>query len=76
MSAVKAIEDRDVYGAIVLDPQNAEVLTASAGGPAVAQILAQLPARLAAQHPGVTPKVTDVVPVPVLSDSPSPADSR
>ncbi|MDX6238488.1 MAG: hypothetical protein QOG10_3303 [Kribbellaceae bacterium] len=63
-AAVKAIEDRDVYGAIVLDAQNAEVLTASAGGPAVAQILAQLPARLAAQHPGVTPKVTDVVPVP------------
>jgi hypothetical protein len=63
-AAVKAIEDRDVYGAIVLDSQNAEVLTASAGGPAVAQILAQLPARLAAQHPGVTPKVTDVVPVP------------
>jgi hypothetical protein len=63
-AAVKAIEDRDVYGAIVLDPQNAEVLTASAGGPAVAQILAQLPARLAAQYPGVTPKVTDVVPVP------------
>jgi hypothetical protein len=28
VAAVKAIEDRDVYGAIVLDPQNAEVLTA------------------------------------------------
>jgi hypothetical protein len=63
-AAVKAIENRDVYGAIVLDPQSAEVLTASAGSPAVAQILAQLPARLAAQYPGVTPKVTDVVPVP------------
>jgi hypothetical protein len=63
-AAVRAIEDREVYGAIVLDPQNAEVLTASAGGPAVAQILAQLPARLAAQQPGLTAKVTDVVPVP------------
>jgi hypothetical protein len=63
-AAVRAIEERDVYGAIVLNQQNAEVLTASAAGPAVAQILAQLPARLAAQHPGLTPKVTDVVAVP------------
>lgn len=63
-AAVQAIEDREVYGAVVLDPQSPEVLTASAAGPAVAQILAQLPARLAAQQPGLTIKVTDVVPVP------------
>src|SRR5882757_1442817 len=64
-AAVQAIEDRDVYGAIVLDqPQSVEVLTASAGGPAVAQILAQMPAQLAAQQPGLTTKVTDVVPLP------------
>jgi hypothetical protein len=63
-AAVQAIEDRDVYGAIVLDPQNPEVLTASAGGPAVAQILTQLSTRLAQQNDGVTPKVTDVVPLP------------
>ena len=64
-AAVQAIEDRDVYGAIVLDqPQSIEVLTASAGGPAVAQILAQMPAQLAAAQPGLTAKVTDVVPLP------------
>jgi hypothetical protein len=63
-AAVQAIEDRDVYGAIVLDPQHPEVLTASAGGPAVAQILTQLSARLAAENPGVQTKVTDVVPLP------------
>lgn len=63
-AAVRAIEDRDAYGALVLDPQNAELLTASAGSPAVAQILAQLPARLAVQQPGLTMKVTDVVPLP------------
>ena len=63
-AAVKAIEDRDVYGAIVLDPQNPEVLTASAGGPAVAQILTQLSSRMAAQNQEAAPKVTDVVPLP------------
>lgn len=63
-SAVQAIEDRDVYGAIVLDPQSPEVLTASAGGPAVAQILVQLSSRPAAENPGVQTKITDVVPLP------------
>jgi hypothetical protein len=63
-AAVKAIEDRDVYGAIVLDQQAPEVLTASAGGPAVAQILTQLSGRLAAENPGAQVKVTDVVPLP------------
>jgi hypothetical protein len=63
-AAVQSIKDRDVYGAIVLDPQNPEVLTASAGGPAVAQILTQLSAGMAAQNGGAAPKVTDVVPLP------------
>jgi hypothetical protein len=63
-AAERAIKDRDVYGAIVLDPQAPEVLTASAGGPAVAQILTQLSTRLAAENPGVQVKVTDVVPLP------------
>lgn len=63
-AAVKAIENRDVYGAIVLDPQNPEVLTASAGGPAVAQILTQLSSRMAAQNQEAAPKVTEVVPLP------------
>jgi hypothetical protein len=63
-AAVDSIKNRDVYGAIVLDPQSPEVLTASAAGPAVAQILAQLPGRMAAQNGGVAPKVTDIVPLP------------
>jgi len=60
-AAVQRIENRDAYGAIVLDPQQPEVLTASAGGPAVAQILTQLSTRLSPDNP---PKVTDVVPLP------------
>jgi hypothetical protein len=63
-AAVKAIENRDVYGAVVLDPQNPEVLTASAGGPAVAQILTQMSSRMAAQNQGAAPRLTDVVPLP------------
>ncbi|ADB34256.1 hypothetical protein Kfla_5242 [Kribbella flavida DSM 17836] len=63
-AAVQAIEDRDVYGAIVLDQQAPELLTASAAGPAVAQLLTQLSGRLAAQNPQQAPKVTDVVPLP------------
>jgi hypothetical protein len=63
-AAVEAIKNRDVYGAIVLGQQNPEVLTASAGGPAVAQILTQLSAGMAAQNGGTAPKVTDVVPLP------------
>ncbi len=74
-AAVDAIESRELYGAIVLDPQSPEVLVASAASPAVAQQLgafapalqAQLTAALAAQ--GITPpspivvEVTDVVPL-------------
>ncbi|MEU4604532.1 ABC transporter permease [Kribbella sp. NPDC023972] len=60
-AAVQKIEDRDAYGAIVIDPQQPEVLTASAGGPAVAQILTQLSTRLSPEAPA---KVTDVVPLP------------
>lgn len=75
-AAVAAIEHRDVYGAIVLGPE-AEVLTASAGSPIVAQQLtafasvleSRLRDAIAAQLPeGVTPPpvtvaVTDVVPL-------------
>lgn len=63
-AAVKAVEDRDVYGAIVLGQQAPEVLTASAGGPAISQILTQLSGKLAAENPGTQVKVTDVVPLP------------
>jgi hypothetical protein len=58
---VQRIKDRDAYGAIVLDAAQPEVLTASAGGPAVAQILTQLAAKMSPESPA---KVTDIVPLP------------
>jgi hypothetical protein len=58
-AAVRRIEDRDAYGAIVLDSAQPEVLTASAGGPVVAQLLTQLSARMDSRA-----KVTDIVPLP------------
>ncbi|MFF0343927.1 hypothetical protein [Kribbella sp. NPDC004875] len=60
-AAVQRIKDRDAYGAIVLDATRPEVLTASAGGPAVAQILTQLATKISPENPA---KVTDVVPLP------------
>jgi len=60
-AAVEKIQDRDAYGAIVLDAAQPELLTASAGGPAVAQILNQLATKLSPESPA---KVTDVVPLP------------
>jgi hypothetical protein len=60
-AAVQRIEDRDAYGAIVLDQAQPEVLTASAGGPAIAQALTQLAARMSPENPA---KVTDIVPLP------------
>jgi len=63
-AAVAAIENREVYGAVVVGQQGPEVLTASAASPAVAQILTQLAGRLSSQQPGTVATVTDVVPVP------------
>jgi hypothetical protein len=60
-AAVQRIEDRDAYGAIVLDAAQPEVLTASAGSPVIAQALNQLAARV---HPDSPAKVTDIVPLP------------
>ena len=60
-AAVQRSEDRDAYGAIVLDAAQPEVLTASAGGPAIAQVLTQLSARLSPENPA---KVTDIVSLP------------
>ena len=65
-AARAAIEDREVYGAIVVGPQGASVLTASAASPAVAQGLTELARGLAAQEqaqgrqPAVA--VTDIAP--------------
>jgi hypothetical protein len=58
-AAVDAIENRDVYGAIVAGPGGPEILTASARGPVVAQVLTQMAGRLAAAE-NRTPTVTDV----------------
>ncbi len=62
-SARAAIEDREVYGAIVLTSGQPTVLIASAASPAVAQGLTQLAQGLA---PGgaSAPAVRDVVPTP------------
>lgn len=57
-AARQAVLDRDVYGAIVVGPDGASVLTASAAGPAVAQGLTELAHGLAGQEA----HVTDVVP--------------
>ncbi|MFG2871022.1 ABC transporter permease [Streptomyces sp. NPDC048338] len=61
-AARAAIEDRVVYGAVVVTPQGAELLTASAASPAVAGLLREAVAAQA--PPGAPVKVTDVVPTP------------
>ncbi|MGW6792927.1 ABC transporter permease [Streptomyces chartreusis] len=58
-----AIEDRTVYGAVVVTPQGPELLTASAASPAVAQLLQQAVAQQAAAE-GTQVKTVDVVPAP------------
>lgn len=84
-AAVRQIEDRAVYGAVVLSADGApEVLTATAASPAVAQIMsgvatnlqtqaqASADAQAAAAHttaPKITVTVTDVV--PLSKDDPS-----
>ncbi|QKZ23191.1 ABC transporter permease [Streptomyces chartreusis] len=62
-AAREAIEDRTVYGAVVVTPQGPEVLTASAASPAVAQLLQQAVAQQAAAE-GTQVKTVDVVPAP------------
>jgi len=63
--AVTAIENRDVSGAFVMGTAGVEVLTASAGSPAVAQMLQQISVQMAAAHPEQpAPQTTDVVALP------------
>jgi hypothetical protein len=62
-AAVAAIEDRDVYGAVVMSPSGPGMLVASAASPVVAQSLTQLGMQLAVRN-GTPPRVTDVVPLP------------
>ncbi|SMQ14772.1 hypothetical protein SAMN06272771_1080 [Streptomyces sp. Ag82_O1-12] len=58
-----AIEDRSVYGAVVVTPQGPELLTASAAGPVVAQFLQQAMAQQASAQ-GTEVKTVDVVSTP------------
>jgi len=58
-AARRAIEDRDVYGAIVVSQTGPELLVASGGGPAVAQMLRSVAGELAGD---AQPVVEDVVP--------------
>nr|WSW70572.1 ABC transporter permease [Streptomyces sp. NBC_00995] len=61
-AARTAIEDRSVYGAVVVTPKGPELLTASAAGPAVAQLLRD--AVTAAAPASTAVPVTDVVATP------------
>ncbi|MFF8380075.1 ABC transporter permease [Streptomyces sp. NPDC015661] len=61
-AARAAIEDRDVYGAVVVTPSGTELLTASAASPVVAGLLREA---VTAQAPaGAEVRVTDVVAAP------------
>lgn len=61
-AARAAIEDRSVYGAVVVGAKGPELLTASAAGPVVAQLLREA---VTASAPTGTPvPVTDVVAAP------------
>ncbi|GAA4424122.1 membrane protein [Georgenia halophila] len=66
-AAVDLVQDREVYGAVVVGQEGGEILTASAASPAVAQMLTQLAAGVPPQAGGPF-RVTDVVPLP--SDDP------
>ncbi|MFJ8537899.1 ABC transporter permease [Streptomyces sp. NPDC093591] len=62
-AARDAIEDRTVYGAIVVTAQGPELLTASAAGPVVAQLLQQAVTQQASAA-GTPVRTVDVVPAP------------
>ncbi|WP_030664254.1 membrane protein [Streptomyces cellulosae] len=62
-AARDAIEDRTVYGAVVTTTEGPELLTASAAGPFVAQLLQQAVAQQAAGQ-GTPMKTVDVVAAP------------
>ncbi|GAA2392752.1 hypothetical protein GCM10010420_16750 [Streptomyces glaucosporus] len=61
-AAREAIENREVYGAVVVSAGGPELLTASAASPAVAQLLREAVAGQA--PPGTEVRVTDVVAAP------------
>ncbi|MFE9458712.1 ABC transporter permease [Streptomyces californicus] len=61
-AARAAIEDRTVYGAVVVGPQGPHLLTASAASPVVSQLLRE--AVTASAPEGAQVRVTDVVATP------------
>lgn len=63
-AAVAAIEDREVYGALVLAPEGTELLTAPAASPLVAQLLTQGVSAMPVEANTAPPTVTEVVPLP------------
>ncbi len=62
-AAREAVENRTVYGALVVTPGGTELLTASAASPVVAQTLQQAVAGQAAEG-GAEVRTVDVVPAP------------
>lgn len=62
-AATAAVQDREVYGAVVLGPDGGRMITAPAGSPAVALILTQLAAGIPEQAGGPL-EVTEVAPLP------------
>ncbi|WP_217214063.1 ABC transporter permease [Streptomyces sp. AC550_RSS872] len=62
-TAREAVEDRTVYGAVVVTPQGPKLLTASAASPAVAQLLQQSVAQQASAE-GTEVRTVDVAPAP------------
>lgn len=61
--AVTLVEEREVYGAVVVAPAGPEMLVASAASPVVAQLLGQIGTEMATRA-GTTPVITDVAPLP------------
>ncbi|MFJ8636205.1 ABC transporter permease [Streptomyces sp. NPDC093568] len=62
-AAREAVEDRTVYGAVVVTPKGPELLTASAASPMVAQLLQQAVTEQAAAE-GTQVRTVDVVSAP------------
>jgi hypothetical protein len=61
-AAGNAIEDRDIYGAVVITPDGARALTASAASRTVAQMLTRAANEAHRPAPGANASVEDVVP--------------
>ncbi|CAM5484195.1 hypothetical protein GCM10010329_67910 [Streptomyces spiroverticillatus] len=61
-AARTAVENREVYGALVATPRGVDALTASAASPVVSQLLRE--AVVSKAPAGTAPRVTDVVPAP------------